>query len=109
MRWDFGRGLVVFGSIFGVICSVFQFYGIWDPFPGWISRDMPSLAVMSLLIQLFICGMLIILYGMVGRDVWVRQSFMIYLVAGIVLVAFYGNLAGFVIGGAGLLVLFGMD
>ena len=109
MQWDLGRSLGVFGSLFGILCSILQFYQVWDPFSGWISRGLPSLAVMSLIIQLFICGMLIFLYGVVGRDVWVRQSFIIFLVSGIILVVFYGNLAGFIIGGAGILVLFGMD
>jgi len=102
-HWDLVRVIAISGSILGIIIGILMISHIWDPIGGFLAPDL-----ISLLIEVIICGIMIIGWGILGWDVWeVRYSFVTFLAVGLVLIILFGNLAGILLVIAAIPIPFG--
>ncbi len=97
------RAIAVGGGILGIVLSILITFHIWGPIGGLLAPDL-----ISLLVEIIICGIIIVGWGILGWDIWeVRYSFLTFIVAGLVFVILFGNLAGILLLIAAIPIPFG--
>ncbi len=101
-HWDLTRVLVVLGGVLGVIFSLLRITHRWAPISGLIAPEL-----VSTIIEVIICCVIIIGYGVLGWEIWERNTFFLVVVVGIALIVLFGNLAGILLIVAGIIIIFG--
>ena len=92
-HWDLIRGAAITGASIGILLSILMLINILFPLFGLFSPEW-----IGTIVQIGICSILIIGYGILGWDVWEdRKTFLFFLSWGIILLVLFGNLAGIIL------------
>ncbi|NVM01896.1 MAG: hypothetical protein HWN67_06150 [Candidatus Helarchaeota archaeon] len=102
-HWDLVRALILIGGILGILFSILITLEIMVPIVDFITHNWVSRTV-----EIIICIVIIIGYGVLGWDIWdSRETTFLCIIFGIVLIVLFGNLAGIPFIIAGIIIPFG--
>jgi hypothetical protein len=81
--------LIVVGVLLGIIISILNVLGIWNPIGGFVGPTWSTATV-----EMLLCAMVLMAFVLTRNMNDTRLLFIILIATGIILIVLFGNLAG---------------